>query len=281
MTSTHPVDDDQRALWNGIAGHAWVEAQGTLDAMLRPFQDLLVEAVAAGPGGRVLDVGCGTGSTTLAIARQLGANGHATGIDISAPMLDHARARAERERSSATFVCADAQKHAFEPASHDMIVSRFGVMFFADPVDAFANLRRAAAPGGLLHVIVWQGPAENPFMTTAERAAAPLLPEIPPRRADGPGQFGLADDGRVRDILARSGWAEPEIEPIELTCTMPEPELLGYVTRLGPLGRILPAVDEHRRAEIVETVRAAFDPYVQGSEVRFTAACWRVGARAR
>jgi ubiquinone/menaquinone biosynthesis C-methylase UbiE len=281
MTSTHPVDESQQALWNGSAGQAWVDAQETLDAVLRPFEDILVGTVAAGPGGRVLDVGCGTGSTTLAIARQLGAHGQATGVDISAPMLALARARAERERATATFLCADAQTHPFEPASHDMIVSRFGVMFFADPVQAFANLRRAAALGGALHVIVWQSAEKNPFMTTAERTAAALLPELPARRADGPGQFAFADADHVRHILEQSGWAEHEIRPIEVTCTMPESELLGYVTRLGPLGRILPALDDRRRVEVVETVRAAFDPYVDGAEVRFTAACWSVGARAR
>ena len=143
---------------------------------------------------RVLDVGCGTGSTTLAVARRLGANGAAVGIDISEPMIaaraGARRARRARRRASSA---PTRRRHAFEPASFDMIVSRFGVMFFDDSVRAFANLRRAASDGAELHVIAWRSAAENPFMTTAERAAAPLLPDMPARRPDAPGQFAFAD----------------------------------------------------------------------------------------
>ena len=145
------------------------------------------------PERRVLDVGCGTGSTTLAVARLLGAKGRCTGIDISEPMIAAARARAEREGTPASFIRADAQTHAFEPASFDMIISRFGVMFFDDSVRAFANLRRAARDDAELRFIAWRSAAENPFMTTAERAAAPLLPNLPARRPDAPGQFAFAD----------------------------------------------------------------------------------------
>ena len=160
---------------------------------------------APDPGSRVLDVGCGTGSTTLAVARRLGAKGRCIGIDISEPMIAAARARAEREGTPASFIRADAQTHAFEPASFDMIISRFGVMFFDDSVRAFANLRRAARDDAELRFIAWRSAAENPFMTTAERAAAPLLPNLPARRPDAPGQFAFADRRRVYSILEESG----------------------------------------------------------------------------
>src|SRR5262245_39794461 len=113
MDATNPPDGEQSKLWNGTAGCAWVDAQAVTDRMFRALDDLLIEAVAARPG-RVLDIGCGTGSTTVAIARRLGERGHATGIDISAPMLDAARERARRENTSATFLCADAGSHPFE-----------------------------------------------------------------------------------------------------------------------------------------------------------------------
>src|SRR5689334_16487018 len=109
MDDTQHTNDEQATLWNGAAGQAWIESQDALDQMFRPFEDLLVAAVVPGSSGDVLDVGCGTGSTTLAAARRLGAAGRCVGLDISAPMLATARARAERERSTATFVCADAQ----------------------------------------------------------------------------------------------------------------------------------------------------------------------------
>jgi SAM-dependent methyltransferase len=280
MNVTHQTYDEQAALWNGRAGRAWVETQDVLDQMFKPLEDLLVAAVFAGSGGRVLDVGCGTGSTTRTAARLLGAKGHCIGIDISEPMIAAARARAEREGTPASFIHANVQIHAFEPASFDMIISRLGVMFFDDSVRAFANLRRAASDEAELQFIAWRGAAENPFMTTAERAAAPLLPNLPARRPDAPGQFAFADRRRVYSILEESGWTEIDIRAIDVACSLPEKELVRYLTRLGPVGLILQEADDRTRTQVVETVRAAFDPYVHGTEVRFTAACWMVGARA-
>jgi len=274
------VAEDQMALWNGPAGHAWVEAQALLDRLFREMEDLLVDAVVAEGANRVLDVGCGTGATTLAVARQLGTAGSCVGVDISEPMISAARSRAEREGSAPRFICADAQTHAFEPATFDMIISRFGVMFFSDPIRAFANLRRAAREGGELRVIVWRSAQENPFMTTAERAAAPLLPNLPTRPADAPGQFAFADRNRVRRILEESGWAEVQAQPLDVACAMPERELTRYLAKLGPVGSILRDADDRTRARVVEAIRPAFDPYVHGAEVRFTAACWMVSARA-
>ncbi|MBZ5605015.1 MAG: class I SAM-dependent methyltransferase [Acidobacteriia bacterium] len=280
MDVTQQTDHQQTTLWNGLGGHTWVEAQELLDQMFKPFEDLLVIAVSArNSRGPILDVGCGTGSTTLAVARVPGARG-STGIDISEPMIAKARVRAAQERTPATFIRADAQTHVFEPASFDMIISRFGVMFFDEFVAAFENLRRAARNSAELRFLAWRAPEENPFTMTAERAAAPLLPELPVRRPDEPGQFAFADARRVHHILERSGWAEADIRPIDVACTLPETELVRYFTTIGPVGRILHDVDERTRAQVIETLRAAFDPYVQGAEVRFTAACWMVSARA-
>ena len=270
---------DQAALWNGPSGQAWVDAQEVLDLVFEPFQEMLVEAVSAGTR-QVLDVGCGTGATTLAVARRLRTKGDCVGIDISAPMIGAARVRAEREGSRARFLCADAQEHAFEPAGLDLILSRFGVMFFDDPVRAFGNLRRAARDGASLRFFAWRSPAENPFMTTAERAAAPLLPDLPARRPDAPGQFAFADQERVRAILERSGWTGIDIAPIDVECRLPARELDGYLTRLGPVGAALRETDLRTRARVVEAVRPAFDPFVEGDEVRFAAACWTIGARS-
>ncbi|WP_344985344.1 class I SAM-dependent methyltransferase [Streptomyces violaceus] len=157
---------------------------------------MLVDAVSAEGAEHVLDVGCGTGGTTLAVARRLGPAGHCVGVDISGPLTDTARARAEREGVPASFVRADAQEHTFEPGTFDTVISRFGVMFFDDPVRAFGNLRSAVRDGAGLRVIGGRDPAENPFMTTAQRAAAPLLPSLPVRRPDEPGQFAFADPGQ-------------------------------------------------------------------------------------
>jgi SAM-dependent methyltransferase len=280
MKTTPPNNDEQTTLWNGPGGRAWVDAQVVLDGILEPFENLLVRAVSTSTATRVLDVGCGTGSTTLAVARLLGATGSVVGLDLSAPMIEAARSRAQREASSAQFVCADAQFYDFTTGSYDSIISRFGVMFFDDPIPAFANLRRAVRDGGELRVVAWRSASENPFMTTAERAAAPLLPDLPPRRPDAPGQFAFGDPQRVHTILEKSGWAEIEVRPIDVDCTLAEHDLVGYLIRLGPVGLTLQGVDDRTRTQVIETVRAAFDPYVHGAEVRFVAACWMIGARA-
>jgi SAM-dependent methyltransferase len=280
MSVASQANDEQGALWNGPAGHAWVQAQDVLDSMFRPFERLLVDAVATASASRVLDVGCGTGSTTLAIARQLGPQGRCVGVDISAPMIAAAQERADLKDTPARFICADAQVHGFDAAGFDLLVSRFGVMFFDDPVRAFANLRRAATPDAGLRFIAWRSADENGFMTTAERAAAPLLPELPARRPGAPGQFAFADASRVQTILEASGWGDVDIRPIDVECVLPQAELRRYITWLGPVGLALRKADVATRERVVEAVLPAFERYVRGTELRFMAACWTIGASA-
>jgi SAM-dependent methyltransferase len=277
MNSTDHTENPQAKLWNGHAGHAWVSEQAVLDRMFKPFEDMLLESIN---GSAVLDIGCGTGSTTLAAARQLGGNGRCMGLDISEPMIAAAKRRAQAENSTAHFVCANAQAYPFAPASFDAIMSRFGVMFFDDSVRAFANLRSAAKDAAKLRFIAWRSAADNPFMTTAERAAAPFLPDMPPRQPDAPGQFAFADQDKVRGVLEQGGWLGIGIRAIDVECVLPEAALIAYFTQLGPLGLMLQKLDEPQRMQIITSVRAAFEPYVHGTEVRYTAACWLVDAQA-
>lgn len=270
---------DQAELWNGPAGRAWVDQQALLDAAFTPIEAWLAEATVRAGARRVLDVGCGTGSTTLAVAGRLGAQGECLGVDISGPMIACARSRASQAEGRVRFVEGDAQSYAFSPDAFDLIVSRFGVMFFADPVAAFANLARAARPGGELALIVWRGAEENDFMTTAERAAEPLLPQFAPRPKDGPGQFAFADPERVHAILAQAGWSGIRVEPVDFPCEFPASGLRSYVTRLGPLGTFLTASDEVTRDRIASAVLPAFERYRGGSHVRFVAACWKIVAQ--
>jgi SAM-dependent methyltransferase len=280
MTLAQAIPPSQAQAWNGASGRAWVDAQTVLDAMFQPFEDHLVEAARALSARDVLDIGCGTGSTTLAIARALGDAGRCVGIDVSTPMIARAEQRAKHADTHARFVCADAERFPFAPARFDLLVSRFGVMFFADPVRAFANLRQAAREGGALHAIAWRGAADNPFMTTAERAAAALLPALPARVPGAPGQFAFADAAHVRRVLADSGWSDIAIASLDVACSLPEAMLGSYVTRMGPVGLALQDADAATRAVVEDTLRGAFAPYVQGAQACFNAACWRITARA-
>lgn len=280
MDDSRPTETDQATLWNGVAGRTWVEAQDLLDRLFKPIEELLVNEATALTPTKVLDAGCGTGATTVAVARMLGTSGHCTGLDISEPMIDAARKRAESERTPLTFICADGQDYAFEPDSFDLIISRFGVMFFEDPPRAFANFRRAARLNANLRLVAWRGASQNPFMTTAQRAAAPLLPDLPLPKPNGPGQFAFGDPGHITTILEAGGWAEIDIRPLDIVCTMSESDLIPYISRLGPVGRILQESDEQTRQQVVTAIRPAFDQYVHDGQVRFTAACWMIAAKA-
>lgn len=278
------------AQWNRTGGNAWVALQGLLDGMFRPIEHQLAATVAGHPGARVLDVGCGSGATTVAAARAAGADGPsrlaadagaasvAVGVDVSQAMVDSARERAAEQGIPAEFIVADAQTHAFSPGAFDLVISRFGVMFFSDPVAAFSNLRSAAAPGAQLEAVTWRGPDENPFMTAAERATASLLPDLPERRSSEPGQFGLAEPDHVRDVLTSAGWQEPTLAPLDFTCEMTTEQLAAYASQLGPVGSLLQTASPETRAAVLPVALDAFAPYTDGDAVRFTAACWTVRA---
>lgn len=256
--------------------------QDALDEMYAGVERLLVaEAIDATParGATVLDVGCGTGATTVAVADALAAPAAVTGVDLSEPMIRAARERAAATGSAARFTVADAARHGFDPGAADLIVSRFGVMFFDDPVAAFANLRAAARPGAALRAVVWRDPAENPFMTAAEHAAVGLV-DLPPRRVDTPGQFGLADRERTVGLLEQAGWRAVTARPVDVACAFPAADLPAYLTSMGPVGRALADAPPARVAQVLEAVRPAFDRFVDGDRVRFTAACRVLSATA-
>lgn len=268
---TSGVNSEQAAMWTA-AGRGWAEVEDTVNLMLQPFEELLVQAAARRPRRQVLDVGCGTGGVTRAIAAATGAT--CVGVDISETML-----AAAKPTETVRFVHADAQVHTFEE-SFDLIVSRFGVMFFEDPVAAFGNLLRASTPGGELCFIAWRSADENPFMTTAQQAAVRLVPDLPTYEPDAPGPFALADADRVRKVLGDSGWTGIGISPVDVVRTIPEELLEPYLRNLGPISRALREAPEGERDGIFASVRGAFDPFVHGSEVRVPGACWQVTASA-
>ncbi|UCI19534.1 class I SAM-dependent methyltransferase [Mesorhizobium sp. B2-1-8] len=271
----------QAALWNDVSGKAWVEMQPILDEILAPLERLVVDAGYPGEGGNVLDIGCGAGATTLTMARRVGNDGNCVGLDISRPLVALATERARVEgAANASFEVGDAQAHAFEPGRFDAVVSRFGVMFFDDPVAAFSNIRQAARRGGKLAFVAWRSPVENDFMTTAARAAAPFLPPAPAPDPDAPGQFAFADGAKVKRILEASGWSSIKVEQANVLCQIAEGDLMTFATRLGPVAATLREVDRVTAEKITTVLPAAYAPFVEDGEARFNAACWLVTALA-
>lgn len=265
--------------WNGWAGKGWVDLQETLDAVFQPQADFLVRQLE-GAVHRVLDIGSGTGATSLGVAEVLGRGGRCVGIDVSEPMVEAARRRAEDKNLPVSFLLGDAQTWTFEPASVEHFVSRFGVMFFSDPVQAFANLRRAAAADGTLSFLVWRSPADNPFMKVAGRGASEILPDISPPQPNAPGQFGLADPDRTAEVLAAAGWRNVNIKAKDFACRLPESQLLAFVTRLGVLGRRWPDLDPSTREALLDAVIPGYAPFREDGWLRVDAACWHLSATA-
>lgn len=280
MSDSQCVDNEQKSVWNGAGWQGWVKTQGLVDRTFKSMEEILTNAVQEADARRVLDVGCGTGTTTVAAAKRMPAETYCLGIDLSQVMIDAARTRADSERVAADFICADAQSHAFASAAFDMIISRFGIMFFNDSVQAFANLRSVAAAQAQLRCIAWRSPAENPFMIAAEQAAERHIPGISERTPDEPGQFGFANHKRVTDILTQAGWRDIDITELDVECVFPASELDLYLSHLGPVGRVLQEADDQFRTQVIDTVRPAFAGYVFGDEVRFSAACWQISASA-
>ena len=195
----------QDEYWNADEARHWVDEAGAYDRMLAPFASRLLEAAAIAVEDQVLDIGCGTGPTTCDAARAA-ANGHATGLDISRAMIEAARARASRDDlTNVSFEVGDAQTRRFDPGSVDVVMSRFGVMFFDDPVAAFANIRAALRAGGRLVFVCWQGQIANEWIAVPGLAAAQHVPLPTPGPPGAPGPFSFADADHVRNVLTGAG----------------------------------------------------------------------------
>lgn len=274
------TNQKQAELWNGEGGRAWVEGRALLDHIYQPVTNAILAECSPMPGNRILDVGCGAGALTFAFARHLVAGPACVGIDISRTMIEAARARNQQERANASFIEGDAQAYPFEEASFDLLVSRFGVMFFDDPVLAFKNMRRAAKPDAKACFAVWRAPQDNPFMREAELAAAPFLPRAAAPDPDAPGRFALSDRGRVDGILSNSGWGRVNIAHADIPCSFLVSDLDYMFTSFGAIGSAFRQLDKTSQTQLVETVRPVFSRHIVGDEVHFTAGCWIVQAHA-
>jgi SAM-dependent methyltransferase len=267
---------DQARYWGNAGGHAWVEFQATLDAALAPINAVLLARAAPAEGERVLDIGCGAGVTALAIAERVGTQGRVVAADISPVMLARAVERTPPSFASRIeFIEADAQVHPFPPGHFDLLVSHFGTMFFAEPVAAFVNLRRALKPGARMHLAAW-GPLDgNPWFTIPRDAAVARLGAPPPVPPTAPGPFAFSDIGYVIDILRRSGFAAPVGEAVSLQLEPPgsDADAARLATSIGPASRIMAAMDGSPEDgdAIRQATAASFAPYWNGVGVRVPA----------
>ncbi len=269
--------------WNDVSGARWVEMNDVIDAQISPLGEAAMAGVA--PGERVLDIGCGCGQTSLQLAERVGDAGQVVGLDISAVMLARARERAEASgQTNTSFRNADAQTESFA-GDFDVLFSRFGVMFFASPEAAFTNLRSALRPGGRLTCLTWQSLGVNPWLQVPLAAAAKHLPPAgPPPDPTAPGPFAFADATRVEGLLTAAGFEAVAHESLERELLVGGgrslDETVSFLVQLGPTNTALRDADDALRASVLTEIRAALEPYHDGSAVRMPAAAWIVSARS-
>jgi SAM-dependent methyltransferase len=276
---------EQITYWNDTAGPKWVACGEQLDAQIGPLGETAMDRVGIRTGDRVLDVGCGTGQTSVELARRVGPAARVTAIDVSRPMLARARVRAEEAGvHNVDFLEADAQRHRFPSGCVDVCFSRFGVMFFAAPDVAFANLRGALRAGGRLGFVCWQQLPDNPWMLVPLMAAAPHLTLPPPPAPDAPGPFAFADRDRVRGILDHAGFTDVAFEDHRTTLTVGGGGSLDQAVDfllqgVGPTSAALRQADPALRATVSAAVHDALRPYHTPYGLRMASAAWLVTAR--
>ena len=272
MTETNA---DQAAFWNAQPGQNWVTFQGRLDAQLAEVNDALLAACAVRPGERVLDIGCGAGGSTFALAAAVGAAGRVLGLDLSEPLLGRAEERRdELALGQVRFEKGDAQDYPFQPGAFDLAASRFGVMFFADPVAAFRNVARALRPGGRLVFVAWGGPEHNPWFAIPQRIAAARFGPVAAAPADAPGPMAFRDAARVTGLLEAAGLAEARADTIDIG--LPNQSLEAVIDLVGNIGAMPRILREKGgtpddRTAILAQVRAEFGPFATADGVRLPA----------
>jgi SAM-dependent methyltransferase len=280
MPEAQGPNAEQIEYWNEQAGPQWVRQQEQLDGLIGPIGSVGIERAAPVAGERVLDVGCGCGQSSLLLAERVAPGGRVTGLDISQPMLARARERAEAVGAAADFTNADAQTYDFA-AEYDLIFSRFGVMFFAEPKRAFANLASALVPGGRITFVCWQAVPRNPWVALPMAAAAQHVEMPAPAAPDAPGPFSFADPERVRGILEGAGFADVGLESLELQLALGGDleAAVQFLEQVGPTSRLVRDAAPDVLQAVRGAMRAAVQPFVSAGGVRMPSATWIVTGR--
>jgi ubiquinone/menaquinone biosynthesis C-methylase UbiE len=282
--TTPVIDDrntDQIAYWNGPSGQQWADLQQVQDVALAPVSTVLIEKAAPKAGETIIDIGCGCGATSFALARAVGANGRVLGVDISEPMLGRAR-QLVPPGAPVDFVLADATVHPFAPAGADLLFSRFGVMFFAEPATSFANMRRALRRGGRLAFACWRAPRENPWMMLGLKEAYKYVPKLPEMQPEAPGPFAFAGEERVQRILGEAGFAEVRMEPVDLFIDVAAGRSLEAAVQstlsIGPTSLALENQPADKVAAATQSIRDMLASHLKGDTVPLGGAIWLVTA---
>ena len=272
---TKHINQDQKDFWNNQKGQIWVSLEQKIDSMLEPLGDETLKILAVKDGEHIIDVGCGTGTTTLKLAGLLCNNGSVTGVDISKPILECAKKKArESSANNIEFVLADAQNHDFVFESCDAIFSRFGLMFFEDPVAAFSNLRKGLKSGGRLTFVCWADRSVNDWIEVSTNIANKYL-ELPPKAAPrDPGPFAFEDPLYLNEVLSDAGWNEILIENFATTNVVGKSikEAADFLSRMGPMSVPFENSEGSVQRKVIGALEECFVDYFtrRGVEMHFS-----------
>jgi SAM-dependent methyltransferase len=284
MTPALAFNEDQRTRWNGIDGEYWTSNQDRLDRTLTPVTGPLLAFAAPRAGSTVIDVGCGCGATTIELVNAVGPSGRVIGIDLSECMLALAAERL-RTLASATCLLGDAAELPLSDLDADLVVSRFGVMFFGDPVAAFANLRTGLAPGGRLRFACWRPVNENPWLQIPLHAVYEHVPRLPKPDPEEPGPFSFGDTARVMRVLTAAGFTTPSFSPLDLQMDIAAggtlEDAVAQASAMGPTKRALADQPDEVRSPAIESIRRALTPFASATGVKLPGAVWLVAADRR
>lgn len=277
-------NEEQARYWSNVAP-AWLEAEAVFEMIGGPVGELALDRLQLQPSQQVLDVGCGTGSTTIEIARRVAPGGQVVGIDIADELLAPARLRLQDHHDLAVdFVQADAQTEFLGDERFDAAYSRFGVMFFSDPIDAFFNLHRSLKSDGMLSFVSWQPVFVNEWALLPVLAAVSVLGTMPqPPGPDEPGPFSLSDPDKVATLLNAAGFAQVDVVPYDEPVVTPAaqiPVLARTAVRMGGVRDMVTDADDDTVDEVVAAIESALRERVVGDELRIARGVLLVTARA-
>lgn len=287
MDAAAPSNANQVEYWNGDVGQRWARHQDRMDRAFQPLTAALIERAAPRRGERAADIGCGCGDLSLMLADRLGTEGRVLAVDVSRPMLEQARARQRAQAGTGSAAIewqeADAAAWPFAEGAFDLLVSRFGVMFFADPVAAFRNMRRALRPGGRLAMLCWRPMPDNAWVAVPRAAMLQVVPAPEPAPPHAPGPFAFADAARVGAMLAQAGFAGIASATVAAALDTAAPgcteeaaldDAVRFATEFGPASALLRDIDPATRERAVAAVRAALRDRAGAGRASLDAACW-------